>query len=63
MFQPIKLKNLIKAFFILGLLSPIMALCQYTDVINSNRPGLSVSAYAIGKGVVQAELGFVMVCY
>lgn len=30
---------------------------QYTDVINSNRPGLSVSAYAVGTGVVQAELG------
>ncbi|MGC1514361.1 MAG: transporter, partial [Maribacter sp.] len=29
----------------------------YTDVINSNRPGLSVSAYAVGKNVVQAELG------
>lgn len=57
MFQLIKSKNLLEALFILGLLSPIMALCQYTDVINSNRPGLSVSAYAIGKGVVQAELG------
>ena len=30
---------------------------QYTDVINSNRPGLSVSAYAVGKDVVQAEFG------
>ncbi|QLG47127.1 transporter [Costertonia aggregata] len=30
---------------------------QYTDVINSNRPGRSVSAYAVGKGVVQAEFG------
>lgn len=30
---------------------------QYTDVINSNRPGLSVSAYAVGKNVVQAEMG------
>ena len=35
-----------------GLLS-----AQYTDVINSNRPGLSVSAYAVGTGVIQAELG------
>ncbi|MFD0799453.1 transporter [Maribacter chungangensis] len=30
---------------------------QYTDVINSNRPGLSVSAYAVGKNVVQLEMG------
>ncbi len=30
---------------------------QYTDVINSNRPGQSVSAYAVGKSVVQAEFG------
>jgi hypothetical protein len=37
---------------------PFAALSQYTDVINSNRPGLSVSAYAIGKGVIQAEAGF-----
>ncbi len=30
---------------------------QYTEVINSNRPGLAVSAYAVGKNVVQAEFG------
>ncbi len=30
---------------------------QYTDVINSNRPGLSVSAYAVGKNVLQFETG------
>lgn len=30
---------------------------QYTDVINSNRPGFSVSAYAVGKDVIQAEFG------
>lgn len=36
---------------------PLVGISQYTDVINSNRPGLSVSAYAVGKNVVQAELG------
>lgn len=36
---------------------PLMVLSQYTDVINSNRPGLSVSAYAVGKGVIQMETG------
>lgn len=30
---------------------------QYTDVINSNRPGESVGAYAVGTGVVQLESG------
>ncbi|MBT8280610.1 MAG: transporter [Muriicola sp.] len=37
---------------------PYFGLAQYTEVINSNRPGLSVSAYAVGKGVVQLETGF-----
>jgi len=31
---------------------------QYTDVINSNRPGKSMSAFSVGKTVIQAELGF-----
>lgn len=30
---------------------------QYTDVINSNRPGASTSAYSVGKRVIQFELG------
>jgi len=33
------------------------AYAQYTDVINSNRPGVSRSAFAVGKGVVQFETG------
>jgi len=36
---------------------PVIAFAQYTDVINSNRPGLSVSAYAVGKNVIQLEAG------
>ena len=36
---------------------PIIGFSQYTDVINSNRPGLSVSAYAVGKNVAQVEAG------
>jgi hypothetical protein len=43
--------------FILSLAMPFLGLSQYTEVINSNRPGLSVSAYAVGKGVVQLEAG------
>ncbi len=43
------------AFFLLML--PLIGFSQYTEVINSNRPGLSVSAYALGKGVIQMEMG------
>lgn len=31
--------------------------CQYTEVINSNRPGASRSAFSVGTGVAQLELG------
>jgi hypothetical protein len=31
---------------------------QFTDVINSNRPGESMGAFSVGKTVIQAELGF-----
>lgn len=36
---------------------PWLGYSQYTDIINSNRPGLSVSAYAVGTNVLQAEVG------
>ena len=45
-------------FLLLLLLLPFFSKGQYTDVINSNRPGIGVSAYAVGKNVVQAETGF-----
>ncbi len=48
-------KNL---FVVLLLVLPLLSIAQYTDVINSNRPGIGVSAYAVGKNVVQAETGF-----
>ncbi|MBC7525806.1 MAG: transporter [Flavobacterium sp.] len=31
---------------------------QFTDIINSNRPGNSMSAFAVGKTVIQLESGF-----
>lgn len=49
-------KATILAVFML-LYVPFFAISQYTDVINSNRPGLSVSAYAVGKNVLQLEMG------
>lgn len=30
---------------------------QYTDQINSNRPGASIGAFSVGKNVIQAEAG------
>ncbi|MEA1787464.1 transporter [Arenibacter sp. GZD96] len=39
------------------LFSSFSLMSQYTDVINSNRPGQTVSAYAVGKNVLQAEFG------
>lgn len=37
------------------------ASAQFTDVINSNRPGESMSAFSVGKTVIQTELGFTAV--
>ncbi|MFH6604084.1 transporter [Maribacter algicola] len=53
-FEMKRIRQLIR---ILPLFLPFFGISQYTDVINSNRPGLSVSAYAVGKNVIQAELG------
>jgi hypothetical protein len=39
-------------------LTTIAIKAQYTDQINSNRPGLSIGAFAVGKDVIQAEVGF-----
>ncbi|WP_299781127.1 transporter [uncultured Formosa sp.] len=36
---------------------PFFCFAQYTDVINSNRPGVSKSAYAVGVNVIQLEAG------
>lgn len=33
------------------------AYAQYTEVINSNRPGVSKSAFSVGTGIVQFEAG------
>ncbi|WP_299111442.1 transporter [uncultured Winogradskyella sp.] len=33
------------------------AFAQYTEVINSNRPGVSKSAFSVGTGIVQFETG------
>ncbi len=50
----LKVKNL---FITTLFLSPQIFFAQYTDVINSNRPGETMSAYAVGKSVIQGEIG------
>ena len=50
----LKIKNLLSTSL---LLIPQFFFAQYTDVINSNRPGETMSAYAVGKSVIQAEIG------
>lgn len=50
--------NLIKFCVIcLALSTTQYAFSQYTEVINSNRPGVSQSAYSVGTNVIQLEVG------
>ena len=39
------------------MLLPLVNHAQYTDQINSNRPGETMSAFAVGKSVIQLETG------
>ena len=55
--RPLNLKLASWATGLCMLLGLTSMYSQYTDVINSNRPGFSVSAYAVGKNVIQAEMG------
>ncbi|TCK69377.1 outer membrane putative beta-barrel porin/alpha-amylase [Winogradskyella wandonensis] len=48
----------LKPFFtMLTMLATLPILAQYTDVINSNRPGVSKAAFSVGTNVLQFELG------
>jgi len=48
----------IKTLLATTLLSiPTIHYSQYTDQINSNRPGETMSAYSVGKSVIQVETG------
>lgn len=48
----LKLKTLFPALLAFGTLQ-----AQYTEEINSNRPGMSQSAFAVGKTIAQVEAG------
>lgn len=39
------------------LLTSSLSFAQYTDEINTNRPGESMGAFSVGKNIVQAEAG------
>ena len=43
--------------FIIAFFLKFICNAQYTDVINSNRPGESMSAFSVGKTVFQSEFG------
>ena len=44
--------------FFLLLFSFFTVFAQYTETINSNRPGFSQGAFSVGKKVIQIETGF-----
>ncbi|OMP30942.1 hypothetical protein BKM32_10275 [Mangrovimonas sp. DI 80] len=50
--KPMKTYLLLLAF-----LASSISFAQYTDVINSNRPGVSSSAFSVGTNVLQFEMG------
>ncbi len=50
--KPMKTYLLLLAF-----LASSTSFAQYTDVINSNRPGVSSSAFSVGTNVLQFEMG------
>ncbi|MDX1463741.1 MAG: transporter, partial [Marinirhabdus sp.] len=46
-------------FFIFSLiLLPFHSTAQYTEMINTNRPGVSQGAFSVGTNVLQFETGF-----
>ncbi|WP_395050705.1 transporter [Flavobacterium sp.] len=49
-----KIKNIVVAAFFM---IPFIHYGQHTDQINSNRPGETMSAFAVGKSVIQVESG------
>jgi hypothetical protein len=50
--------RILKSIFVLLVLFSFTNVnAQYTEVINSNRPGVSESAFSVGTGVIQFEAG------
>jgi hypothetical protein len=51
------MKKSAQFLLLLSLLFVELASAQYTDVINSNRPGKSMMAFSVGRSVIQLESG------
>lgn len=51
------MKSIKTYLFVFVLLTAYNGFSQYTEVINSNRPGVSRSAFSVGTNVVQFEVG------
>lgn len=51
--------NYRRVIFLLFFIVTQLCFSQYTEVINSNRPGNSMSAFSVGKRVIQAETGVI----
>ena len=51
------MKHIQKVFVVLTFLCTHLIFAQYTEVINSNRPGVSKSAFSVGTNVAQLEVG------
>lgn len=49
--------KIFKSFILLFLFGCLTAQAQYTETINTNRPGGSQGAFAVGPGVLQIETG------
>lgn len=53
------MKRFLQKFIFLTFLSHLLSIqAQYTEVINSNKPGFSESPYSVGTGVYQFESNF-----
>jgi len=48
---------MVKLSFILWVIISVSTYAQYTETINTNRPGASQGAFSVGKNVVQFEAG------
>lgn len=56
--QPVKILSALVIALGVLLGSASVSYGQYTDIINSNRPGNTIGAYTVGLGVYQIESGF-----
>ena len=53
-----KMNKLLKIAIILFFLGTYLSFSQYTEIINSNRPGNSSGAFSVGQDILQLENGF-----